>query len=97
LGFIYTILLIISTFHQAEERKAVIDAQDSFGDANDFQDNFATDLQQQTMSDADAKARHYGASNFDGALPGGSERMAFQIHGHQGPKSYRYGFDTGKG
>jgi hypothetical protein len=23
--------------------------------------------------------------------------MAFQIHGHQGPKSYRYGFDTGKG
>ena len=25
------------------------------------------------------------------------ERLAFQIHGHDGPHSYRYGYDTGNG
>lgn len=27
----------------------------------------------------------------------GDGRLAFQIHGQQGPHSYRFGYDTGKG
>lgn len=35
-------------------------------------------------------ALHHGLSH-DG------DRMEFQVHGHDGPKTYKWGYDTGKG
>lgn len=32
-----------------------------------------------------------------GALTDGKQRVEFQMHGHDGPQSYKFGYDTGKG
>lgn len=41
--------------------------------------------------------QHLGGENLGGAghLSGGGERVEFQMHGQNGPNSYKFGFDTG--
>ncbi|XP_071455767.1 proteoglycan 4-like [Hetaerina americana] len=49
---------------------------------------------------AEAAGSHHGFVGHETAHPissGSGDRVAFHIHGEKGPKSYRFGYDTGKG
>lgn len=53
------------------------------------------DLQAAVYAGADAYGAHHSRQN-EGVYQN-EERLSFQIHGHDGPHSYRYGYDTGNG
>lgn len=53
-------------------------------------------LQAAVASGADAYGQYASRQNLDGVYQN-EDRLSFQIHGHDGPHSYRYGYDTGNG
>jgi len=53
-------------------------------------------LQAAVASGADAYGQYANRQNIEGVYQN-EDRLSFQIHGHDGPDSYRYGYDTGHG
>jgi len=54
------------------------------------------DLEASVLSGANAYGEYASRQNKDSVYQN-EERLSFQIHGHDGPHSYRYGYDTGNG
>lgn len=54
------------------------------------------------VNDTQGSASHFvGLSAYSAPIHKGlsrdGDRMEFQVHGHEGPKTYKWGYDTGKG
>ena len=74
-----------------ETNKAIKRIEDSVG-GESYHHGVAPDHQGGLEAAVVAGANHYRAEHYDQP-----QRLAFQIHGQEGPKSYRFGHDTGVG
>jgi hypothetical protein len=49
------------------------------------------------MDDPFYSGLFFASFSFQGAVYQTEDRLSFQIHGQDGPHSYKYGYDTGNG
>uniref|UniRef100_A0A0K2VGS5 Putative LOC101741297 [Bombyx mori] n=1 Tax=Lepeophtheirus salmonis TaxID=72036 RepID=A0A0K2VGS5_LEPSM len=61
------------------------------------ENNYAPPEQRDLESAVFGQADNYQAKNEKAEVFQTEDRLEFQIHGHEGPDSYRYGYDTGNG
>ena len=71
--------------------KRMEDGEDNVG-GESYHHRVAPDFHGGLEAAVVAGANHYRAEHYDQP-----QRLAFQIHGQEGPKSYRFGHDTGVG